>query len=81
MIAGQRGRQTFVVAGQTAEACRPGKGASHSPASGQQHKSMFGLMWFDYFQMNARLRRIGCRLFPGIIWSAKATCTGSATAA
>jgi hypothetical protein len=66
MIAGHRCSQSLVVTGQASEASRPSEGTLYYPSSRQQHKTSFGFMMFDYFQMQALFGGGGRRLFSGV---------------
>lgn len=55
MPAGERGGESFVVAGQAAEAAQPAEGPFHHPAFGQQHESSFGFLMLDDLQFDRRL--------------------------
>lgn len=55
MPAGEGGRQSFVVAGQAAEAAQPPEGSFHHPPPGQQHESPLGLMMLHDLQLHRGL--------------------------
>ena len=54
------GCESFVVAGQAAEAGGPGEASLHHLSSRQQHETAFGLGMLDGFQLNTML---ACRRF------------------
>ena len=59
----QRGRQPFVVAGQTAKARGPSKTSFHHPSPRQQNKAALGFGVLDHFLANAVFGR---SLFGGL---------------
>jgi hypothetical protein len=67
MQAGDHFGQAFVVVGQAAEACRPGEGALHHPAPGQEHEAPFGFRQLDDLQAHPVGCRIRFRLLPSIL--------------
>src|SRR6266568_290796 len=64
--AGQRGRQSFIVSGESAETGCPGKGALDHPAPWQEDKSFFGLLEFDHYQTDSLPGSLLCRFFTGV---------------
>ena len=53
MKAGEAGGEAFIVARETAETARPGKGSLDHPASGQEHKAALGLVVLDDLQADS----------------------------
>lgn len=66
MECAQRRCQPFVIAGQTAKTCNPGKTSFHHPAAWQQHKAVLGLSMLDDFQTNAVFGRGFFGSFAGV---------------
>ena len=57
MQSSERGRKSFVVAGESAKTCQPSKGTLHHPAPRQKHESALGFGQFDDFEFDAFCRR------------------------
>jgi len=66
MAAGDGFRQTFVVAGEAAEAGHPAEAALDDPASRQQGEAALGLGVLDDFEADAVGLGVAGRLVPGV---------------
>ena len=64
--ASQRGRQSFIVSGESAETSGPGKGTLDHPSPWKKDKSSFDFLEFDHHQVDSLLGCLFCRFFTGV---------------